>query len=936
MAEGRNLVKRRWMAVTVIGQLALMCAVVAAADSPCGFKANILEAGENGTSLVARLENPPRTRVVLTIDGPGGLNQELVWDPAVGDGLQHDALLPTGKYSILAFADDDRIQTSQLLMVTSTRFFTIEQAITTAKKLPFTSRGKSNQVAIMGSRVRTLIATGQQTASYLTQPAEEDPSRSAPEPSSKKAGKDKVSKPGETGEFIYNDNNPRLILTCDDGRVELSRLRLNTKQLQAGSVARGFLDSAAPTVVTDTLSLIAEIAVERAKTGAMEIVRDRFFNPICSELHLHRLQLGSSEEIAFPRVCALLRSSRIEDLLSSGRSLLEAARDDVRLTLMPRLIAKADIPPVAREVAQLALRLGNEMLGGGATDSAAIDLVVTQMDRILRVGAATSFEAVKAQFIDEAMGLKQREQREELVKAVLLRFLPTDPGELISDHPAAKADPKLAEMLLMKDVEPCKRPKDEAHVIPADRTGCIGALADKLANTVDLQDRVSKIVNEDELIGLIDAVRKRSGASTFEEWLATNINLTERSIKAMLDKPPPALLRTCALRATIGIVKWCSARDSCSAADIATAMAKPENLFAPPDGIVPDMSNSGNPATPPGDSDLEERLCWVKANGKASETHRLRLPAVRTPYVELAARALAFLTPPAKGEEQQRAVAVLRWIFDIAKVAVSQTGDTPSPIQKLEEIVGLFAQRDYVRAISQTVLMAAEARGCTASKCEIPKELEKATTLLAAVGSYLQVYDDTKNSDPAEAKAARKKALESLIDSSTDRKHRAGDRIVSLGVPVGFTGSLRWTPGAAGTGATGRGFRDLYQLEDAFAWRLPLSLAVQWLPEEGRSRGWHLGLTFADLGNFARGDANGEDDKIQWKDFLQLGVQGAVTLGNRRHTVLLGLDLSWNPGLYEREIMVTNADGTMESVQQSGAYMMGLTLAYYVPLFDLN
>jgi hypothetical protein len=887
------------------------------AFAPCSFDKNRLDIQQDAASLVVRLENPPRTKVVLTVDGVAGFYRELVWDPAAAEGLQHDLLLPKGEYRLMAFADDDRVQTSQTLLITSFRFFSV---------VPETKEESAKNVVkvYMPSKIRSLVITNGSAPTFL-------PYGTSANATSTPSTTDVDTEPDVVGSFVALNGNPELKLTCDDGRVDLARLQLNTKELQAGSVSRGFLDQAAPAVVTDTLALIAEIALDRAKAGAMKLVRERFVEPICRELDLQRLGLGTDTELAFPRACSMLREMHIEDLLSSGRSLIEAVRDDVRMTLLPRVIAKLDLPPVARDVAKLALRLGNEMLEGGGNESAALDLVVAQMDRILRLGAANGVDGVKQAFIDTALGCSAadveacKRKRDAVLTAILERFLPADPGELLSRYVATKVKEPVEVLLKhMQSVKDCKRPLDNARsFIAADKEKCVAALVTALAEQkTDWLDLVKGFLpTADEQLALIEAVKTAIKATSFDEWLETNFKAVVFQKVQGIDEDTRR--NACALRVAIGVVKWCSGRDKCTAADIGTAIAKPETLFAAP---------------APGEVSLEA-LCWKQENGKSE----LLLPVSRGPFVELASRALAFLTPPPKGEERQRVLAVLRWMFDVAKIVDPKSVD--SSIQKIEEIVDLFAQRAYVRAVSQTVLLSLEARKCKSEDC-MPTSLKMAMKLIGAVGSYLQVYDETRDKDAAEAKAARKKAIEKLIDASTDRRERAGQRIFSLGIPVGLTGGARWAPASSPvTTSNGDSIRlhkcsddstYIFQCSGALAWRLPLALALQRMPRKASSVGWHVAFTFADLGNFVRGDANGAGDDIEWKDFVQFGVQGGLTFGNGQHLLVVAADASWSPGLYERDVVVNHPGGGTEVFRRSGALLLGLTLAYYVPLFDLN
>lgn len=866
-----------------------------ASANPCTVQGNKVDVDRLNASLVAKLENPPRTRVSLSVDGDGGFHRQIVWDPTVGDGLKHDVMLPMGKYTVLAHAEEDRVQTAQLVIMTTTQFKPCGAPGThdECKQL------KAEQGLLVGEQRMLMVS-----AAALARP------------------------PVDGHDLIPQDHPkkgwpPKIRLECFTGGVELSELHLDKKQLFAASVARGFLDQTAPNVVTDTLAILAEIAIERARTGALELVKQRFIDPICRELDLELLGLGADGERAFPRTCALLDNLALQDLLSAGRSLVEAARDDIRLTLVPRLVGKLDIPAAARDVAALALDLANQLLDRG-NDVAEIDLLVTQLDRMFRRGAVASFEQVNKDFIRRTfdairaeLGDATYEQRKELfLRAVLQRVLPHDPGALLSTYvnPSLR-ERRLVEVLRLSQVNACRRPKDEPDVYTAANLGpCIAGVIDhsrKLPDwgkTDEFFTTVFDALSADQLVGLagsFGADLNLTGIGNFTEWLEGYARQAD-NLNALLSAAPPQLLsRTCAVRVTIAIVKWCSGRDTCTASEIATAFDRPETLFRKPQATTLD------------------NLCWKTQ----SNVDSLVLPSVRTPYVELASRAVGFLTPPPKGQELERVSAILRWMFDLARTLDDKRA---SAVLKLQEILELFEKRDYVRAIGQTLTMAIESRGCSAETCSTPEALRKTMLLLGAVASYLQIYDDTKTADPAEARAARKKAITSLIDSSTDRKARAGHWIASLGIPVGFTFGARWAPGTDDNYPKDE-FGTIYKPEKALSLRVPLTLSFQRMPYEGYHVGRHLAFTVADLGNFARSNAQGADDNVRWSDFLQFGAQAGWIFGDRRHSVVLAADLAWSPGLYRRTVMVGE-----RQIEKQGALFLGATLAYYVPVFDLN
>jgi hypothetical protein len=600
---------------------------------------------------------------------------------------------------------------------------------------------------------------------------------------------------------------------------------------------------------------------------------------------------------------------RLEDLLASGRSLVEAARDDVRMTLVPHLIDRVNIPEVARGIARVALQVGNEMIDGGASHSAEIDLLVTQLDRIFAGNAVAILPEVSAAFVAELSD----QARESVCRRALDLILPEDPGQWLSTIAGSAKDADDARKLGLARVAACGRPVDGKRYIAADRVECINGVVKRLVASPDWVSLLASTerINTDTVIALANATRK-AGEKHFPQWLQEQLATPASPVSLLIDALPatvPALETSCAVRVAIGVVKWCSTKDTCTAGDIATAIDDPRTIFRP-SGTGPD------------------RLCWAG--------DRLRLPVVRAAYVELASRALGFLTPPAKGDERKRAEAVLRWMFDLAKTIEGTSPDRASALDTVQQVFTLVETRDYARAISQALLLANRiSLACTGADCTIPASIIKALNLLGSVASYVQVYDETKSLDAKEAKAARKKALESLIDSATDRSSRAGQCIWSIGSPVGMSFGGRWTPGTSKTGYPGPGLSDAYARDSAFAWRLPLVLAYQRLPDVWPV-GFHMALTVADLGNFTRGATEGGSDKIRWRDFMQLGVQLGLLLGDSKHSVVVAGELSWSPSLYERDVTIAPASGMTSTAHLSGALFAGVTLAYYVPFFDLN
>ena len=151
---------------------------------------------------------------------------------------------------------------------------------------------------------------------------------------------------------------------------------------------RGF--GVAPAIVTDTLSLLTEIAVERAKAGAMRVLKKRFVEPLCGAdnsenggVRLKDLVSGAPDGRAFPRTCDVLESLRLEDLLASGKALLTAVRDDLRYSFAPALVQvtmeqKLKLPA---GVAQAVLAIANAAIDRGSFDGIAAQAAIEAFGR---------------------------------------------------------------------------------------------------------------------------------------------------------------------------------------------------------------------------------------------------------------------------------------------------------------------------------------------------------------------------------------------------------------------------------------------------------------------------------------------------------------------------------------------------------------------------
>lgn len=112
--------------------------------------------------------------------------------------------------------------------------------------------------------------------------------------------------------------------------------------LDAGDGAadlRGFgLDDAVPAAVTETLKLIAEIAVDKAKAEAMRRFRQLVVKRVCDDLTIKAVFGGDRATPLLPATCGQLDNLRLGDLGGSARGLVDALRADLAGVVLTELL----------------------------------------------------------------------------------------------------------------------------------------------------------------------------------------------------------------------------------------------------------------------------------------------------------------------------------------------------------------------------------------------------------------------------------------------------------------------------------------------------------------------------------------------------------------------------------------------------------------------
>lgn len=820
---------------------------IEALDDMCAKNSNAIEcipAYRERATLVATLSNPPRSRVVLQAISEAGDRAEILWDPAASDGVHQALYLGPGEWRIAVSAEEQVLQTDNLVATIATTF---SRSAAVGEQIDFTSTQTSTSLTLQGG----------------------------------------VSRVGLMGS---PSTLPLVSVLCRSGTVAMDEITLDPRRAAAASTARGLLDQSVPSPIKEALLLMAEIAVERAKAGAMDILRDRFVTPMCARLTLKSIGLdrvsdpSDDADRAFRRVCALLENMRLQDALSSGSEMLLAVRDDLRLTLVPSLV---DVAPglgtQTRELLKVVMIFANRVIDGESSQVAEVDLLVALLDRLAIANTLSPRREVAEELLRKARdGLLNIE---DIKLSTLSAALPVDFGndEVRREwHSIVDAGGALV----------CARRyiKENSTFYPPSRQACLNAIQSKLIGEGWIEFGSELFPNFRTLL-----------VSELARALPTNVvDDLVKSDSSVLEDP----LAQCASRLVVAVAKWCSHRDRCSAGDVGAIFDRPWEVFSPPS------------------DDSSYAVCMDPAGG--GRWFREGLPN-KVRYIQLATTLVSFLAPVPAGQERARTIAMVRWMFEFVR---TQSG-ADSRLKEVEEMVSRLLEGDYVRAATHAVLMLQSRCHADASSAaeSCSGRLKKVIQLLGALASYSKTYEASQGLDAGEARKQRKAALEALIDSATDRGERGGDFVVGLGSNVG----------AGGTWSLTR--RDSYEISGmpGFGVRVPVGLSLQWLPA-GRNDddtywrpswlGGHLGVTVADLGQFLATDENGAVDDVRWSNFVSPGVEAGLLFGSSSHVLTLSLFASYPPALFEE----SDADGKVKQ----GAFRFGATLGYYVPFFDLN
>jgi len=195
--------------------------------------------------------------------------------------------------------------------------------------------------------------------------------------------------------------------------------------------------------------------------------------------------------------------------------------------------------------------------------------------------------------------------------------------------------------------------------------------------------------------------------------------------------------------------------------------------------------------------------------------------------------------------------------------------------------------------------------------------------ILGGLGSYAATYAGGDSTDPKQSQAqreARKKALESLIDSAVDRENRTDRWLVGLGGSLELAGGWRFI---------GK------QTKAAGPWSLKLGVSLDlprftWPFKAWWPRNVHLQANIVDLANYLSLEGDKMHD-FNWKDVLSPSLTVGLAWGSPALPWLVSTTVGYTPG-YEVPVESRGADQS----KTSGTLYVMFGIGIYVPLWDWN
>ncbi|HYV46565.1 MAG TPA: hypothetical protein VFA20_16985 [Myxococcaceae bacterium] len=303
-----------------------------------------------------------------------------------------------------------------------------------------------------------------------------------------------------------------------------------------------------------------------------------------------------------------------------------------------------------------------------------------------------------------------------------------------------------------------------------------------------------------------------------------------------------------------------------------------------------------------------------------------------------AAFAVVGSTDVPKADPRERLRAAVELAYRLAQEVVDRSGSPPSlkdealRLLKLHQAVAIAAidgnQPQMIASGAALAIALFEHAADDPKNADRAQGIRKSIAVLTAIASYASTFINLPagtdgSTDRAALLEARKKVIDDLVSATTVREGRANDWVLGLGVPVGFSTGWQMVRGLDSNGGVALGRLTPMPPQP----QLSLGLALQRLP--GRVPiGLHFGMTALDLGQFTAYDVGGGGTPPAWDTVLSPGLQAGLLVGWPNRAFLVAADLRYAPGILGSQA----ADGTTTR----GAFRFGVTVAYYVPIIDLN
>lgn len=766
---------------------------------------------------------------------------------------------------------------------------------------------------------------------------------------------------GASSDGLYPLQIPRLKIGSDgkfkvaNGAVQFAVIRLtaNARPSLGDSMANltattgqgtpRSLAVALPSAVSELLSVIAEIALERAKTGAFELVRGKLQDAVCDKLKVDRntpfaqalardTRQGPGEVKLFPQACRIVTQVRLQELMLQLQQLYQAVLEDVSY------LGTAAVNSTATDAAPVHRRLVESLTGQvrtilvGVVRGKSIDpqkeaqMLLVNLARasadlakeaptygscglalgFAAIGSCYSQASCDARRLSDMLHnpgryFKLSESCKPLLKDIFEHW--KDLGQL-----ATRGVELLRTPTTTKPLEFLRAVIDFGVDVVAKVMALAGKNSDGLfpTNLGELKNSGQCALPEFTVLKTAWDAAKSAGAKAVET--PTSKNISEAAYKVM--SLSAALQENCATTTTTD-----------------AGVAARKQLLA-----WKKMLDS-SPLLRLGRI-LNTEECGA-AKGKAIEAVVSFVRLMKRPTLKLAKDSLKLSNDTYKAATPKCRRKLEGEFESLSWQSWAHRGDRgiAKLLPPLGQIAEAVLERDLAKGLAAALAFleaGVHLRPTATVTDDISESLTKLGRVLSAATGYALTYAKDEDATNEELRERRKEAIESVIDSFTERSERYSDWIVSLGIPVGLRAIGMHVHGsdfvATTTNADGSVRTHLQSNQDV-SWfglqlSMPLGFAVQRMPTKSVPVGIHFMLYPIDVGQFLAWDNGIQPDDPEWHAFLSPGFQFGFTVGTPQHSLVFAIDGSYAP--------LRHTD------QGEGFFRIGLTVSYYVPLFDFN